>query len=59
MTYGAFLFYYWKISKYPKIYFTPQCVLDYINKWKTVIGNPPFDEKVTPGQTTFKWKEKK
>jgi hypothetical protein len=26
----------------PKIYYTPKNVLDYINKWKTVIGNPPF-----------------
>lgn len=26
----------------PKIYHTPKSVLDYISKWKTIIGNPPF-----------------
>jgi hypothetical protein len=28
----------------PKIYHTPKSVLDYINKWKNVIGNVPWQK---------------
>jgi hypothetical protein len=42
MNSGAFLLDCLRLLKHPKVYFTPQNVLDYINRWKIVIGNPAF-----------------